>query len=205
MDNLIKYIRKKYHPHVLIIYGSFADGSNNENSDFDALLIADVAVESHDSSFVDGTELDLFIYPDEKFKGEVDWSNFLQLYDGRIIVDTDGSASRIVSAVRNYIDNKPQKTQSEKRFSVEWCEKMLMRIQRSDAEGFFRLHWVLVDSLEIYFDLIGIAYPGPKKGLRKISEIDKTGYGLYERALCSSSYDHLQRWIEYLRKMFENH
>lgn len=205
MDNIIEYIKAKYHPRVLIIYGSFADGSNNANSDFDALAIADVAVESHDSSFVDGTEMDLFIYPEEKFKGEIDWGNFPQLYDGKIVVDTDGIALKVVTAVRNYIDNKPQKTQSEKCFSIEWCEKMMLRILRNDAEGFFRLHWLLVDSLEVYFDLIGIPYPGPKKGLKKMSEIDKSGYALYEKSLYSSSYNHLQQWIEYLRKVYENH
>lgn len=205
MDNIIEYIKAKYHPRVLIIYGSFADGSNNANSDFDALAIADVADESHDSSFVDGTEMDLFIYPEEKFKGEVDWGDFSQLYDGKIVVDTDGIALKIVAAVRHHIDNKPPKTQSEKCFSIEWCEKMMLRIPRNDAEGFFRLHWLLVDSLEVYFDLIGITYPGPKKGLRKMSEIDKSGYALYEKSLRSSSCDHIRRWIEYLRKVYESH
>lgn len=205
MDNIIEFIKEKYHPRVLIIYGSFSDGSNNVNSDFDALAIADVIVESHDSSLVDGTELDLFIYPEEKFKGEMNWGDFAQLYDGKIVVDTDSIALKIVAAVRKYIDNKPKKTQREKRLSVEWCEKMMLRIPRNDAEGFFRLHWVLVDSLEIYFDLIGITYLGPKKGLRMMSEIDKVGYTLYEKSLRSSSYDNLQQWIEYMRKVYENH
>ena len=204
MDKIIEYIKAKYHPSVLIIYGSFADGSNNANSDFDALAIADVVVESHDNSFVDGMEMDLFIYPEEKFKGEIDWSDFPQLYDGKIVVDTDHTALKILAAVKNNIDKKPQKTQSEKCFSIEWCEKMMLRIPRNDAEGLFRLHWLLVDSLEIYFDLIGITYFGPKKGLRKMSQIDKSGYCLYEKALHSSSYDHLQKWIEYLRKIYEN-
>lgn len=205
MDTIIEYIKTKYHPSVLIIYGSFADGSNNANSDFDAFAIADAAAELHDGSIVDGTKMDLFVYPEAKFKGETNWADFPQLYEGKIAVDTDGLAEKIVAGVNSCIDSKPKKTHSEKCFSIEWCEKMMSRIPGNDTEGFFRLHWLLVDSLEIYYDLLDITYPGPKKGLRKMSKIDPEGYALYEQALRSSSYDHLKQWTEYLRKVYENH
>lgn len=35
MDKIINYICQKYEPLSIIVYGSYADGSNNENSDFD--------------------------------------------------------------------------------------------------------------------------------------------------------------------------
>ena len=187
MDTIIEYIKTKYHPSVLIIYGSFADGSNNANSDFDAFAIADTAAELHDGSIVDGTLMDLFVYPEAKFKDKIEWKDFPQLYEGKIAVDTDGLGEKIVAGVNRYIDNKPKKTHSEKRFSIEWCEKMMSRIPRNDTEGFFRRHWLLVDSLEIYYDLLDITYPGPKKGLRKMSKIDPEGYALYEQSLRSSS------------------
>ena len=49
MEPIIKYIKEKYCPEAIIVYGSFADGSANENSDFDALIITD-NVKTHDSS-----------------------------------------------------------------------------------------------------------------------------------------------------------
>lgn len=38
---IIKYIMETYSPEAIIVYGSYADGSANENSDFDALVITD--------------------------------------------------------------------------------------------------------------------------------------------------------------------
>ena len=36
MDKILNYIHQKYEPLSIIVYGSYEDGSNNENSDFDA-------------------------------------------------------------------------------------------------------------------------------------------------------------------------
>lgn len=38
-EKIIRYLVDKYSPSVLISYGSFADGSANVGSDYDALLI----------------------------------------------------------------------------------------------------------------------------------------------------------------------
>ena len=51
-DKIIDYLKKTYQPESIIVYGSFADGSANLNSDFDALIIAGKE-KLHDSSFVD--------------------------------------------------------------------------------------------------------------------------------------------------------
>ena len=59
-DKIIDYLKKTYQPESIIVYGSFADGSANLNSDFDTLIIAGKE-KLHDSSFVDGVVLDVFI------------------------------------------------------------------------------------------------------------------------------------------------
>ena len=60
MDRIVKYLIEKYNPVGIIVYGSFADESNNENSDYDALVIVDEnnLYRKHDNSIVDGIELD---------------------------------------------------------------------------------------------------------------------------------------------------
>lgn len=63
MERVIKYIKDKYNPLCIILYGSYADGTNNLNSDFDALVIAADPEQFHDTSFVDGVPLDVFVYP----------------------------------------------------------------------------------------------------------------------------------------------
>ena len=79
---------------------------------------------------------------------------------------------------------------------------MLVRSGRNDAEGFFRWHWVLVDSLEIYFDIIGRYYYRPKKSLRYLGETDKNGFALYEAAMREFTPDALEKWIAHLELIF---
>jgi predicted nucleotidyltransferase len=62
VEKIIRYLEETYSPDAIIIYGSFADGSANEHSDFDALVMAD-RDKLHDSSVIDGTILDVFVYP----------------------------------------------------------------------------------------------------------------------------------------------
>ena len=50
-------------PLSIIVYGSYANGTNDLNSDFDALVIYDDSNQIHDTSFVNGIQLDVFVYP----------------------------------------------------------------------------------------------------------------------------------------------
>lgn len=199
MNQILEYIREKYHPISVILYGSFADHSNNEHSDFDALVITDAGEIVHDNTIIDGTELDVFVYPKSVFAETVNYEDYIQVYDGKIIQDTDGIGAKLKQEVTAYADSRPAKTEEENRTSVEWCEKMLMRALRGDAEGLFRRHWLLTDSLQIYCDLAGRSYRGPKKSLRYMKEHDPEGYEKYTRALSSSSWDDLSNWIAYLK------
>lgn len=200
MDAILDYIREKYRPTGLIVYGSFADGSNGPNSDFDALAIAEGFGEVHDCGLVDGTRLDLFVYPKSAFD-RFDCADFVQIHDGKILLDTDGLAARIQSAVVEYLDGLPKKTPAENLASVQWCEKMLLRADRGDAEGLFRGHWLLVDSLEIYCDVTGRPYRGPKKALRAMREADPESYRLYVRALDGFDRGSAAEWIGRLREL----
>lgn len=200
-EKIIQYLIDKYSPSVLISYGSFADGSANAGSDYDALLVYD-GRECHDGSVIDGTPLDVFCYPAESFSGNYDPEKYLGVFDGKIIIDTDSIGQSIKNKVRSFIENAPKKDKDELRHEVEWCRKMLVRSGRNDAEGFFRWHWVLVDSLEIYFDIIGRYYYGPKKSLRYLGETDKNGFALYEAAMREFTPDALEKWIAHLELIF---
>ncbi len=59
---------------------------------------------------------------------------------------------------------------------------MLRRTERGDTEGYYRLHWVLTDSLSIYYDLRGEYYFGPKKALRRMANTAPDDAAVYERA-----------------------
>ena len=200
IDKLVAYLKDTYQPDAIIAYGSFADGSANKNSDFDALVIADKE-RMHDSSVIDGIVLDVFIYPPDTFRQNYDPEEFVQVWDGNILLDTNGVAASLQKQVLDYISHIPRKTVEEISQEVSWCEKMLSRTMREDAEGYYRWHWVLFDSLEIYFDVKGLYYYGPKKALRFLEQTDPESFRIYTKALREFKRECLATWISHLRSI----
>lgn len=95
MDNILMYIREQYHPDAIIVYGSYSSRTNNENSDFDALVICKQGENRHDTSFVDGVQLDVFVY-NRVYLAQLDsMDEIVQIWDGDIVEDTDGIAARL--------------------------------------------------------------------------------------------------------------
>lgn len=198
-NKIIDYILNKYEPHTIILYGSYADGSNNANSDFDALVITDKQCIFHDGNVVDGTKLDVFIYNTVLFNNEIDYEKYVQIHDGSIIIDKYGVGKQLQEKVCEFIKNIPKKSKEEKEHQVEWCEKMFLRTQREDTEGYFRWHWLLVDSLEIYFIICNEYYYGPKKSLIKLKKKDLEAFNYYNNALTKFDSESLKEWISYLK------
>lgn len=200
INKIMDYLIQTYDPDGIITYGSFADGSNNEGSDFDALVLTEQEGPRHDAAVIDGTILDVFLYAPDIFKEEYNWQDFVQIYDGKILLDKSGTAQKLKDRVRAGIHGLPEKSKAEINQEVEWCEKMLHRTLRQDTEGYYRWHWLLIDSLEIYFDICGLHYFGPKKSLKIMKREDEKGYELYSRALSDLNYESLRGWINYLRE-----
>ena len=202
-NQIISYLKQTYQPDAIIAYGSFADGSANKYSDFDALVIAGYKA-LHDSSVIDDTVLDVFIYPPDTFQADYDPEAFVQIWDGQIILDKNGIAEQLKNRVLDYIAHTPQKSADEIHQELSWCEKMVSRTMRGDAEGYYRWHWVLYDSLEIYFDVKGMRFFGPKKALRFMEETDREAFRIYSSALREFNRERLSEWIAYL-KLHRNH
>lgn len=198
---IIEYLIETYKPEAIITYGSFGDGSFNENSDFDALVIAGHA-KYHDASMVDDIVLDVFVYPAETFEKDYDPEEYLQIFDGKIVLDKNGIGEGLKNHINDYIDSLPSKSDEEIRQELDWCEKMLARTVREDEEGLFRWHWLLTDSLEIYCDIKGIHYFGPKKTLRKMKNEDPRAFSIYSRALKDFDKDSLKEWISHINEIY---
>ena len=201
LNRILQYIQDKYKPLGVIVYGSYADGTNDANSDFDALVISTDGEQCHDNSFVGEVQLDVFVYPASYFDGEYACEDFVQIVDGRIIADVQGLGNALQTHVRNYVRNRPHKSQAEMQASIDWCVKMLERVKRYDAEGLFRWHWVLVDSLEIFCDVMEYPYFGPKKSLKWMEKQHPVAFGCYEQALREFNKESLEAWITYLQTL----
>ena len=85
-ERILTYIQKTYQPEAVVVYGSFADGSAGAGSDFDALVIAGSRA-CHDASEIDGVTLDVFVYPAATFCADYDPEDFVQIFDGKILLD----------------------------------------------------------------------------------------------------------------------
>lgn len=104
-EKIVGYLKKTYQPDAVIVYGSFADGSANLNSDFDALIIAGKE-KAHDSSIVDGVVLDVFVYPAETFSADYDPEEFVQVWDGKIVLDEHGIAGQLKAKALQEFDRE---------------------------------------------------------------------------------------------------
>ena len=199
MEKIIAYLTSRYSPVSIILYGSHANGTQNLNSDFDALVISRDCVQFHDTSFVDGVQLDVFVYPSTYFDGDYDCGEFIQIFDGKILADEDGYGKKLHEKVISYLENRPQKSDAEIRASIDWCTKMVARVERYDAEGYFRWHWVLIDSLEIFCDIMRHPYFGPKKSLKWMENNHPVAFEHYQKALREFSAESLETWISYMK------
>lgn len=199
-DRIIDYLKETYQPDAIIVYGSFADGSANRNSDFDAIVIANKNG-AHDSSVIDDVVLDVYIYSPDTFQSDYDPEEFIQVWDGRIILDKTGIAEHLKNRILDYLEHIPRKTAEEIQQEISWCEKMVSRTMREDAEGYYRWHWVLFDSLEIYFDIKGMHYYGPKKALHFMEQTDMESFQIYFNSLREFKREGLLTWISHLKSI----
>lgn len=199
MEKIIEYLAQTYEPTAIIVYGSYADGTNGADSDFDALVISCGHGQCHDTSFVDGVRLDVFVYPSTFFESDIVYDDFVQIIGGRVVADIDGQGKRLLEAVTAHLQNRPPKTQAEVDGELAWCLKMLARAKRGDVEGAFRWHWLLTESLEIYCDMMHQPYMGPKKVLHRMECSDPGAFVRYRNALTDFRLDTLERWITYLK------
>lgn len=195
MQHLIDHLMAAYTPTSIIVYGSYANGTQDPSSDFDALIMAERQEPYHDTSVVEGVQLDVFVYPAAHFDGDYDCNDFVQIFDGRILLDQDGRGRALQQRVLTYLAELPRKSEDEIRADMDWCLKMLERCKRGDAEGLFRWHWLLTESLEIFFEAVEEPYFGPKKALKWMQSHAPEDYACYTRVLSDFSLDSLEAWI----------
>ncbi len=198
MQKILDYLDSKYHPNGILVYGSYANGSNNPYSDFDVMLTYDGTKLIHDDSVINDVQLDAYIYPIAMIRNDIEVSEYVRIYNGWIIKDETGLLSSLLIKVSAYIDSLPRKNREENLQNISWCKKMLQRIQYGNSEGLYRMHWLVVDSLEIYFDILGLYYPGPKNALHELQNTYPNAYDIYCEAMKDSSLDNLNRWVQLL-------
>lgn len=116
--------------------------------------------------------------------------------------DTNDFGKNFKSQVVGFINSLPRKSDGDIQNDIEWCKKMVLRIKRGDAEGAYRGHWVLVDSLEIFCEVMHHTYKGPKKSLLWMEQEYPEAFFYYLEALKSFTFEAIEKWIQYLEMAF---
>lgn len=200
-DNLINsvkdYLIKKYSCHSIIIYGSFANGSYTEESDIDLLCFSDNPERENDTSIFNGRRIDAWIYKTENMNNS---TQFLHVLGGKILLDERNLCTNFLNDIDKQFKEGPKKLSSEqKEFLKSWLKKMLKRAKKGDIEGNFRYHWMLNDSLEIYFNIKDRWYLGPKKSLQWLLHNDKEAYSIFDDALkINADITEIERLIQFI-------
>lgn len=183
-DFLLNYLKNKYNPLSIILYGSFSTNQATANSDIDIICIVEKKWHMNDNSIVQGHALDAWIYTKNEIENP---DQFLRISDGKVLYDTDDIGKNMLSAVKVCIQKDPAYYTSEQiKHCVHWYEKMISRSMVGDVEGNFRKHWLLFDMLETYFRCRKMWYFGPKKAFQYLKYNDPEAYEFFSRCLGSN-------------------
>jgi predicted nucleotidyltransferase len=176
-----EYLISKYGCHSIILYGSFANGDYTDESDIDLVCFCDNQEKENDMTEFNNRMLDAWIYKTEKMNN---CTEFLHVRGGKILLDEKNLCTGFLNEIDKQFNNGPKLLPlEEKNFLKGWLQKMFRRAVKGDIEGNFRYHWMLTDALEIYFNIKGIWYLGPKKSLQWLNINDKAAYDLFNNAL----------------------
>lgn len=181
LNRIISELKEKYSCHSFILYGSRARGEHNEKSDWDLLAVRDSGEQFRDARVLDGAYLDTWVYSLADIKSVNE--GFLRLRNGIVIEERDQIATDLLQKVSEFYKKGPKLLPDWERELIKtWNSKMLDRFNSNDAEGDFRLHWFLTDSLMNYFVLSGMWYLGPKESLAWLKTNRPQDFSTFEKA-----------------------
>lgn len=175
-DVLAQELKVKHNCHTIILYGSYADSTHNENSDVDIVCIGESVEKNKDARDWNGLFLDAWVYPEDEVENV---EAFLHLAGGKVLAEENHFGTLLLEKINSFPD-EVEIDENEVNHIHMWCKKMLQRAQVKDIEGNYRKNWLTQDLLMIYFDVRGIRFKGPKKSFQYLKANDYVNYVLFE-------------------------
>ena len=199
-ENVKTHLKQKYNCHTIILYGSYSRGDYTEESDLDVICFSDRADHKNDVELFEGKQLDVWVYNTDKINNP---EEFLRVHRGKVLLNDRGLAEKFLSEIENVYKDGPKKlSEEEKVFLKSWLRKMYLRSNKNDIEGNYRYYWLLKDSLEIYFELKGLWYLGPKKSFSWLKKNDNFAYHLFENAFGKNgNMQEVEQLLDYLNEI----
>jgi len=184
--------------HTILLYGSRADGTENEFSDYDIAAFADIPVSKRDTRVIEGRFLDIFLHPEAILRKPT--QTHLTLRGSLILLQRDAEAAAFLAALEAMFRGGPETLPPDEiEARRTWARKMALRMRRADIEGNFRRVWLLTALLEDYFALRGMWYQGPKKSFQWLLASDSETYRAFGEALKpTASFEAIDRVVEHV-------
>jgi predicted nucleotidyltransferase len=210
MDRLLSRVvvdlQERYSPHTIILYGSRARGDCTPSSDIDIVCFVEsttaiqtsTSLDLKDARDFEGLYLDAWVYSSDAISASTD--DLLRVADGYCLYDAQGWGEAFLKELQKRIQEGPKPlSASEIQHTKQWVNKMVERAKNLDIESLYRRYWLAVDLLQIYFDLRGQWYFGPKKSLAWLREHDSIGYKLFSQVYDRSMrFEDLDKLAEYV-------
>lgn len=201
---ILQYLLQTHDPLAIIVIGSYADGSCDEASDFDAWLFGrDEGRVRHDASVVNHVPLHVQIYPVRSYE-TID-PELMKIFAGAAIAhDPEGHAQRFLERVEERLSHWPCMPKERKRQKITTMQSLLRRARKQDFAGDHRGHLLLSDSLEAWCDLSDRIFLSTNKTLRLMEREDPESAAIYRRAMRSFDPEDMQAWVDRLCTIFES-
>lgn len=179
---ICRELQARHRAHTILLYGSRADGSSGEDSDYDVAAFAPVASPLRIARREGRAYWDVWVYPQAALEQATEED--LRFRGSRILLQHGQGALDFLACVDALYRRGPVPlSANEIEARGVWAHKMLARIERGDPEGHYRRAWLLQALIEDYFHRRTLWFEGPKKALRWLSEFDPPAYAAYCRAL----------------------
>jgi predicted nucleotidyltransferase len=204
LSGLVYEMTNKHNCHTIIIYGSRARGTHNENSDIDLACFKENGEPYTDCRLREGLYLDAWIYPDNHI---LEPGENLKLLNGKVLVQKENFGDALLKKVNEFYKKGPEKLKdTERMLEITWCQKTLKRALRGDIEGNYRRLGLISSLLEYYFKLGNKWYLGPKDSLSWLKENDPNIYKCFELLFASPERnDYLEEAVEFVTGILPEH
>lgn len=181
--------------HTVLLSGSRARGDATPESDWDLCGIRPTGETARDAGLWEGMWLDAWLLSESTVAAGGEPLAFLA--GARVLHDPQGWGQRLITAARQAASLPPVPLPAaEQVLRRAWMHKTLIRAARGDPEGDFRRAWLLSDSLETFFALRGLRYPGPKGALQQLARERPASHQLAVAALHPGApHTALEAWV----------
>lgn len=182
IERLCLEVMQTHGCHTAILYGSWARGQADPQSDVDIVCVREGGSAFRDARVIGGVYLDAFVYPEADLATPE--PELLRLLGGRVLCEVNGCGSALLARLQELNDRGPTPMSDELRqVAVVWSRKMLDRFRgQSDLEARYRRMQLLLQALEDYFTLRDIWFRGPKEAFAWLRQHDASAHHHFESA-----------------------